>query len=131
MRGAGDSKSLLNMLDELGRGIADQEVDRGRHGENLEMLEGGGGEDLAGEHEVAHGDDRDQRRVLEDRYEEVAERRYDDAQRLGQDDAPPKEPARHAYGEAGFPLALGDRPDAAAQDLVHTGAVLERDTQHS
>ena len=68
----GDVDPCLDPLDELRRGIADQEIDHCHHCEDLEVLVGGRCKQLPAEHQVAHGDHGDQCGILEDGHEEVA-----------------------------------------------------------
>ena len=130
-RPLGDVDPRLDPLDELRGGIADQEIDHRHHREDLEVLVGGRREQLPAEHQVAHGDHRDQRGILEDRHEEVAERRDDDADRLWQDDPPHQQPARHSHRCAGLPLAFRDRLDAGSEHLGHIGGVVQRESHRA
>jgi hypothetical protein len=63
-RPLGDVDPRLDPLDELCGGVADKEIDHRHHREDLEVLVGGRCEQLPAEHQVAHGDHRDQRRIL-------------------------------------------------------------------
>ena len=119
--GRGPIRCGSGQHEERGQG----EVVDARGGQGLEVAEVGGGGLVGDEEEFSHADDGDQGGELQHADELVADRRDDDAQRLGEDDEAHGLHLREAEGVGGVALAGSDGADAGAHDFRHVGALVE------
>ena len=113
----------LEMIDDGGTRPAHGKVEQRNQRKDGDVLEGGRSEQLSFEHQLADGQDRQQRGVLEQADKDVADRRDDDADRLRDDDDAHDPGARHADRQSGLGLAAIDGLDAGAVDLGEVGGI--------
>ena len=80
-------------------------------------------------HDLGNGDERQERRFLEDRHEIVAERRHDRGQGLRYDHVLVGAVSRHVERDAGLPLAARHGLEPGTVDLGAESRVVDRQCQ--
>eukprot|EP01032_Pedospumella_encystans_P026188 gene26189-29583_t len=108
---------------------AEQPVDGRRRQVQRQGLEGGGDQFLGGQHQLGHGNDRHQRRVLDQADQRIAHGRHRHPQRLRQHHVVQSAPVAQAQAVAGPPLAARHALDGAAQALGQVGAGVQAERQ--
>ena len=98
--------------------------------DRLGVAEGLRPDDLRRLHQLQHRDGREERRLLEERDQVVAERRHHRRDRLRDDDVAEGGPGREVQRDRRLPLAAGDVVEAGAIDLGAVGGVVDADRQH-
>lgn len=111
----------------LGENKRDDEVDERDDGVCFEVQVGLGRKAAAALHQVGHGHDGNEGRILEHGDAFIADRRKNGAPGLGKDDVEHGLETVEAKGTRSFGLSFGDGHDAGAEDLTHIGAVAEAD----
>ena len=111
----------------FGEQQGDDEVYEGDDRIGLEIVEGLRSEFAATAQQVGHGDDGDQRGILEHGDAFVADGRQDGTDGQREDNGRRGLVVVEAERTGGFGLSLGDGEDARAEDFAHVGAVAEAD----